>query len=97
MNRLEHIIATMEEECLEVAKEASKALRFGLGDCAPGTDVSNFERMKTEMEDLTAMWRLLCSQTGRDPELSIINIQAKIEKFHKFLRYSKEQGTLTGE
>lgn len=40
------------EECAELAKEASKALRFGPLNCYPSTDPTNYAKMRAELIDL---------------------------------------------
>ena len=35
MNREEHLLTILSEECAEVIKDVSKALRFGLDDYPP--------------------------------------------------------------
>ncbi|MDE3075799.1 MAG: hypothetical protein KGJ86_10255 [Chloroflexota bacterium] len=59
MNRTEHLLTVLAEECVEVAKEVSKALRFGLDDTAPlppnSGAVRNRLRIAEELGDVLAM------------------------------------------
>ena len=85
------------EECTEVAKEASKALRFGLLDSDPNDPeehrLSNSEKITKEIEDLYGVIRMLHNEYNLDVP-SIKGIDMKVEKIKKYLKYSAEVGTL---
>lgn len=52
---LHDALVRLNEECVEVAKECCKGLRFGLHDCDPNKDdgqMPNIERIKREFDDL---------------------------------------------
>jgi len=50
---LHDALVRLNEECVEVAKEVCKALRFGTHDYDPNdTSRDNLERMKREIDDL---------------------------------------------
>jgi len=94
MNREEHLLVILAEECSEVAKEAAKALRFGLSDKEPGQEKTNREKIATEFNDLFAVMHMLVDD-GLIPEggmLSIDAIEAKKQKVEKYLKYSKSVG-----
>jgi NTP pyrophosphatase (non-canonical NTP hydrolase) len=67
VNREEHLIACLAEECGEVAKECMKALRFGLDDKVTrdpngprGTEgPTNAEKIAAELCDLFAVAEML--------------------------------------
>lgn len=93
MNRTEHLLMILAEECAEVAQRVSKALRFGLDEVQPGQDLSNEQRIWAEMNDLAGVGEMLIAARGaggicRDA------IAAKKAKVEKFLCYSAECGTL---
>ena len=94
MNRLEHLLTILTEECAEVQQATTKALRFGLDE---GRDIKvlNSQRMNLEMNDLFAVIEMINDEVGqfmyRDSRL----LARKIEKVEKYLSYSKECGTLT--
>lgn len=46
-------LVRVAEECAELAKEAGKALRFGIDNRWPSTDPTNREKMRQEYLDLT--------------------------------------------
>lgn len=90
MNRDEHLLVILAEECAEVAKETSKALRFGMGEVMPGQSLNNRERILRELNDLWAVVEMLDLQhVDRDA------IERKKIKVHEFMRYADEKcGTL---
>lgn len=97
MNRLEHLLVILTEECAEVQQAATKTLRFGLEE---GRDLSameygsNVERLSYELNDLMATVEML-----RVEGLNLMPDQSqrndKKAKVEKYLLYSKECGTLT--
>ena len=99
MNRQEHLLSIVAEECVEVAQRVSKALRFGIEEVQPGQDLTNRERILYEFADLCGAMEL--AGDGAKIEDIIVHlrplIDAKKEKVEKFLRYSEQVGTLTSE
>ena len=59
MTREDHLLTILAEECAEVAQRAAKALRFGLGECQPGQELCNRERLEEELRDLMEAARML--------------------------------------
>jgi len=96
MNREQHLLLCLAEECAEVAQRASKALRFGLDEVQPGQELTNEERLWQEMNDLAGVAEMIIS-LRRKGGLSRSAVDAKKAKVEKFLRYSGECGTLTSE
>lgn len=93
MNRKEHLLTILTEECVEVAHEATKALRFGLNDKWKDNP-TNAEKLTQEMGDLMAIFNMLVTE-GHVKPISIDVVEAKYAKVEKFLEYSKQAGTLT--
>lgn len=94
MNRTEHILTVISEECAEIQKNVSKALRFGLDDTNPNNGLTNAELLKREINDLFGMIELLSEdQYGLDMNFERELINDKQKKFEKYLEYSKERGT----
>jgi NTP pyrophosphatase (non-canonical NTP hydrolase) len=96
MNRSEHLLSCLAEECAEVAQRVSKALRFGLQEIQPGQSLTNAERIEQELSDLIAVAAMLNEEDildmdGLDSE-AVDRKQAKVEKF---MVYAVEQGALT--
>lgn len=94
MNRREHLLSIVSEECAEIAQRASKAARFGLGEIQYGQDQNNAQRLVAEYADLRGVIELL-EEDGHlvIPDLRPL-IDAKKAKVEKFLLYSAECGTL---
>ena len=112
MNRQEHLLTILAEELgetatefLDLQKQISKALRFGVHEQRDLT-TSNLERMFKEYNEILAMAEMVSdsivkTSNGitftdkgalyRDEEL----VAAKKAKVEKYLLYSKECGTLT--
>ena len=97
MNRQEHLLVIISEECAELSQEVSKALRFGLNDHAPLSSETNVQRIVAEFNDLVAVFRMLSENNIFNPDdiLNDKSIQDKKEKVERYLTYSKLVGTLS--
>lgn len=93
MNRREHLLVILMEECNEVAHRASKALRFGLEEIQPGDEKTNAQRISDELNDLVGVAVMLRNE-GTIDSVDPTAIAFKTAKVEKFLAYSKECGTL---
>jgi len=99
MTREDHLLVIIAEECVEIAKNATKALRFGLDDCEPGQPDTNGRRICLECADLQAVLEMLAESnflfqlTGNSIDMKRA-MDAKKVKVEKFLRYSSERGRL---
>lgn len=101
MNKQEYLLNKLSQECIEVAKEISKALEFGLEDIyleynPNKPQLSNKERIEHELNDLLGTLdlilkekmlteRTITCQTGRTN---------KIKKIIKYMKYSRTTGAL---
>lgn len=97
MNRQEHFLTILSEECVEVAKEISKALRFSLDETVAGQSLSNRRRIQAELQDLYAMV-ILCYEEGildDTPMVHLDHLGAKRQKVEDYLKVSFAYGTLT--
>ncbi len=94
MNRTEHLLVKLMEECDEVSQRASKALRFGLSEIQPGQRLNNSERIEEEAADLLGILEIL-QEEGCLNWPSFTAIAKSRVKFEKVLLFSKECGTLT--
>lgn len=92
MDRKQHLLVTLAEECNEVAQRVSKALRFGLEEIEPGQSLNNVERIEQEFADLTAVYEMLYLS---DPDET--DKETKKAKVEKYLQYSNLLGTLNEE
>ena len=94
MNRTEHLLTIIAEECAEVAQRATKAARFGLYEIQPGQELTNIERLKHEYNDLIAAIEMLESNEKRSINREDFLVYKKQCKIADFLKYSNECGTL---
>ena len=98
MNRREHLLTILAEECAEVAQRVSKALRFGIDEVEPGQPSTNGARVTLEILDLLVVNEMLAETESLAPitENAVSrHANAKRGKIEKYLAYSKERGTLT--
>ena len=97
MNLQEHLLTCLNEECVEVGKDVSKSLRFGLDDrnVLDPTGPTNRERLVNELNDLAAVIQMLTAE-GIIPDdwLDIGKISDKKVKVWKFVKYATEVGAL---
>lgn len=94
MNKTEHLLTCLIEECAEIQKAATKALRFGLEDGFPGRGTTNAYDIWKECIDLKASIEMLeeeklIKNTGV-PHL----INEKKLKVMQYMEYAQGNGTL---
>jgi len=94
MNRREHLLNILAEECTEVVGRVSKALRFGLDEVQPGQSLSNRQRIMVEVNDVYAILKMLNDEGVIDPTPDMAAIDVKVAKVERFLEYSRDCGTL---
>jgi len=96
MTEQEHLLTILMEECAEVQKACTKALRFGTEDRAPGSPTTNREDIITEYFHVYATFDLLGrhNEDFRPPYGWFGVVKAKQEKVQHYLEYSRKQGTL---
>ena len=96
MNKVEYLLTCFTEECSEIQKECTKALRFGLDDNWKERGKQR-DRISHEFVDLLAVYEALVDagllETYSTEEL-ITMIQAKKERLNKYMEYARERGTL---
>jgi len=63
MNKTEHLLACLSEECAEVQQEVGKALRFGIDDKWKDNP-TNATSLAYEFCDLLAVFELLQAEGG---------------------------------
>jgi len=95
-----HLLTVLGEECLEIAKECSKAVRFGLDDVNPsdpdGPD--NQDRIVSELNDLLGVVampveRKLIPEGWYNQEAQ----NMKRQKVERFMSYAASKGELNME
>lgn len=93
MNKNEHLLTILTEECGEVIKEVTKSLRFGLNDHPPYNNKTNKEKLESEIADLYGVVELLV-ENNIISEINVVDIFNKKAKVAKWMSYSENIGTL---
>ena len=96
MNRLDHLLTILIEECAEVQKATTKILRFGLKEGHDPAAIkygNNLQKLHHEINDVFAMVEMLQAE-GLDLFPDHTLRKQKKDKVEKYLLYSKECGTL---
>lgn len=101
MNRQEHLLTILGEECSELHQAVSKTLRFGI-DSTYDNGVSNLEQMQKEFNDLLGMIEMLNDYYESNHGDKIFStdfdlIDAKRKKVELYLLFSDECGTLNAD
>ena len=97
MNKQEHLLVLLMEECAEVQHACSKALRFGLHDKWPEKAASNIECVAQELIDVKAIAKLLSEECVLPVELTsddALKVQNKIVRVKAMMNYSVNKGKL---
>lgn len=98
MTRQELLLVRGMEECAELTQRLSKALNFGIEETqVPSVGKvygTNRARIFDEYTDLVAVMAMAGFPYAA---ITPAAISAKFDKVEKYLRYSKECGTLTEE
>ena len=95
MNKVEYLLTCLIEECAEIQKAATKALRFGLNDqykdTTPAQDISR------ECCDLIAVIEMLEEEGIIEKTGTIRAIEQKKVRVNHYMEYAIERGTLAVE
>ncbi len=94
MNKTEHLLSCLAEECAEIQQAVCKALRFGLNDGHPEKTTTNAQDIAKECADIVAVIELL-EDNGIIPKVGTLPAleQKKCQILH-YMAYAQEQGTL---
>jgi NTP pyrophosphatase (non-canonical NTP hydrolase) len=96
VNRTEHLLECLSEECSEVGQRVSKALRFGLEEVQADQPLRNMDRITEELMDVICVAHILAAEGIINfPFVERLDIEAKRNKIEKFMAISREQGVLT--
>lgn len=95
MNHKEYLLVCLAEECAELSKAATKALRFGLDDKEPKESHTNGENIQHEFNDVLAIIEMLAEQDilplgDSRPAL----LQKKKDKVASYMEYAVRRGAL---
>jgi len=96
MNRQQHLLIKLSEECNEVGKAVSKALLFGLDDGYPypGTGRTNLDDLKHELNDLFAVVEMLYPEI--EWKIDGGEVRVKKAKVERFMNHAQQRGILNG-
>lgn len=92
MNRLDHLLVCLAEECSETAQRATKALRFGPEESPHESVPNNMELIVHEFNDIVAIMEMIRDE-GFLPAgeiISPLHIELKKERVENMLIHSKE-------
>jgi len=93
MNKNQHLLQILAEECSEVIKEVSKSLRFGPEDSYPGKTETNAELISREFIEAIAVRNMLVEAGVLTIPVDAFEIsEAKRAKVLKYLDYSSQKG-----
>ena len=84
--RQRELLTVIIEECAEVQKRATKALRFGLAEIQPGQSQTNVARMSLEIGDLSAVVDLARTEGLVLQDVMMHGYRAKREKLARYLQ-----------
>jgi hypothetical protein len=97
MNKEQYLLICLMEEAAEIQQACAKALRFGITNVHPVHRSNNLDSIKRELNDLEAIRQMLVEagvlgifEALEDCE----QIDAKMKKVEKYMKESKEIGTL---
>jgi hypothetical protein len=94
MNRQEHLLVILAEECAEIQQEIAKALRFGLDDVyLPESTETNAESIIREVADFMGVLKMLQTEFYLD-RVDHNRFELKRKRVEEFLKYSEERGKL---
>lgn len=97
MNKQEHLLVCLAEECAEVTHVVSKILRFGLENRHPKRPElgTNRERLTAELTDVTAIIEMVQKMGLLTEEgISWNELDKKREKVEKYMDIARSCGTL---
>jgi hypothetical protein len=86
-----HLLVVLMEEAAEVQKECAKALRFGLRTTWDGKSPET--RLKTELNDLSAVWDMLL-MAGVDIPHDDEMVADKVRRLDKAAHDTRETGMI---
>lgn len=87
LNRLDELLALLQEEAAEVTQCASKCVRFGLDTVYQ--DKSNRVRLEEELGDFFAIIKLISEETHLDDDHIFDCAEAKLIKVESYMKNGK--------
>jgi len=96
MNTKEHLLACLAEACAEVAQAVGKALRFGLDDKGPDSQLTNAELIAKDIIYVIAVVEMLEEAGFLPTNHPIRAIEEKKNRVDFYMDYAARRGTLIG-
>jgi len=95
MNKTEHLLICLMEECAEIQQAAAKALRFGITNGHPDSKTTNAEDIVKEYADLKGVIHML-SDLEDTIFLEAVDLMAneKKERVEKYMKYAESKKLL---
>lgn len=98
MTKEQHLLTILAEECAEVAKAASKAIRFGMTKYKPGGDESNRVHLEREVSEVVAMAEMLGLKIREEYKArKMANVKHYMEVSRRLGKLEKENGKSKGK
>lgn len=94
MNREEHLLVCLSEECAEVTHRVSKALRFSMDEVEDGQTLTNRERISQELNDLYAIATMLHMEEIIPPFMNGMGVERKMAKVERWMEHARNNGVL---
>jgi hypothetical protein len=94
----EHAFLKLGEECSEVRTRIDKLLQFGPNEKEPGQDLTNLQRLRLELADVSAAIFRLHDKGLLDPisgDELVEHILAKDNRVDRYLQYSIQLGRVS--
>lgn len=96
MNRTEHLLICLAEECAEVQQAITKALRFGLDDGYPNAGTTNAQEIGREFIDVVAVMEMLVDfGVIKLPPNRLARTEQKKSRVTEYMVYAEQRGSLS--
>jgi hypothetical protein len=96
MNKIDHLLVCLAEECSELAQACTKALRFGVVNYHPDIKLNNLRAIQQEYSQLFAVIKLLHHE-GMTINICAEDVTDKLNSLEKWMDYSRAKGLLEPE
>lgn len=97
MNKIEHLLTCLTEECSEVQQAVAKAQRFGLNDGYPGTSSTNADDIIREFNETIAVMELLVEEGVLMYRIDHDVIKRKKARVREYIEYARQRNTLVDD
>ena len=95
MDKTEHLLTCLAEECAEIQQAVTKALRFGVDDGHPEKSTTNAQDIAKECVDIVAVIEMLEDEGILEKVGTMRALNEKKIKVLHYMEYAKQRGTLS--